>query len=105
MKTKDKKRRERPFLYFYYLQQLVPSDDVGRGDGVRPVGRGPVRPIVSDLDDVLHLRQLVPDALHLVQLLLVVHHEDVGPAVLGHVARGVGRVGRVDAATEVKKIK
>ena len=71
-----------------------------------PLGEGPSgRPIVSDLDDVLHLRQLVPDALHLVQLLLVIHHEDVGPDVLGHVACGVGRVGRVDAATEVKKIK
>ena len=45
-----------------------------------PLGEGPSgRPIVSDLDDVLHLRQLVPDALHLVQLLLVIHHEDVGP--------------------------
>ena len=74
-----------------------------RGKRVCPVGRGPVRPVVSDLHDVPDLRQLV--AVHLVQLLLVVHHEDVGPAVLGHVARGVGRVGRVDAATEVKKIK
>ena len=37
----------------------------------------------GDLQDVPDLQQLVPDALHFVQLLLIVHHKDVGPAVLG----------------------
>ena len=37
----------------------------------------------GDLQDVPDLQQLVPDALHLVQLLLIIHHEDVGSAVLG----------------------
>ena len=49
---------------------------------------------------VLEVGQLVPDGLYLVQLLLVVHHDDVGPAVLGHVPHGVHAVGGVDAGAE-----
>ena len=48
----------------------------------------------------MHLRASLLDALHLRQLLLVLHHHDVAPAVLRHVPGGVGTVGGVDPGTQ-----
>ena len=49
---------------------------------------------------MLEVRQLLPDGPDLVQLFLVIHHDDVGPAVLRHVPHGVRAVGGVDAGAE-----
>ena len=49
---RDKKGDKRDMSLHSYLQQFIPDGDVGRGDGVCPVGRGPVR-LEAELDERL----------------------------------------------------
>ena len=49
------------------------------------------------------LRQLVPDGEYLGQLLLILHHEDVSPAMAQDVLARLGRVGRVDARCQTAR--
>ena len=49
------------------------------------------------------LWQLVPDGEYLGQLLLILHHEDVSPAMAQDVLARLGRVGRVDACCQTAR--
>ena len=59
--------------------------------------------LLSDLDNAEEVGQLVPDGEDLGQLLLVLHHEDVGAAVGEHVLARLGRVGGIDAGGQAAR--